>query len=66
VAGGADPVKSGLAASLSWPAGNITGMTVITGRLVGKRLDLLLKVVPEAETVGYLSGMLLMALPMNW
>jgi putative ABC transport system substrate-binding protein len=47
-------VKYGLVASLSRPGGNITGMTFILNQLAGERLDLLLKLVPEATTVGYL------------
>jgi putative tryptophan/tyrosine transport system substrate-binding protein len=54
IAGGADPVKYGLAASLSRPGGNVTGVTYIFSELAGKRLDLLLKLVPQATTVGYL------------
>jgi len=54
--GDADPVKSGLVTSLSRPGGNITGVTVILNELAGKRLDLLIKVAPEATTVGYLVG----------
>jgi len=47
-------VKYGLVASLSRPGGNITGVTYIFGELAGKRLDLLLKLAPQATTVGYL------------
>jgi len=54
LAGGADPVKYGLVASLSRPGGNITGVTYIFSELAGKRLDLLLKLVPQATSVGYL------------
>jgi putative ABC transport system substrate-binding protein len=54
--GGADPVKMGLAASLSHPGGNLTGITYNTDASVSKRLDLLLKLVPEATTIGYLVG----------
>ena len=54
VAGGADPVKYGLAASLNQPGGNVTGVTYLTNELAGKRLDLLLKLVPQATTVGYI------------
>jgi putative ABC transport system substrate-binding protein len=56
VAAGGDPVKRGLAASLNRPGGNVTGMTWIGTELVGKRLDLLHKMVPQATTFAYLSG----------
>src|ERR1700676_988565 len=36
-AGGADPVRYGLAASLGRPGGNITGVTYILNELAGKR-----------------------------
>jgi putative ABC transport system substrate-binding protein len=54
ITGGADPVRYGLVASLSRPGGHITGVTGILSELAGKRLDLLLKLVPQATTVGYL------------
>jgi putative ABC transport system substrate-binding protein len=51
-----DPVADGLVASLSRPGGNVTGVTSIGGELASKRLDLLHKMVPQATTVGFLSG----------
>jgi putative ABC transport system substrate-binding protein len=54
--GGADPVKVGVAASLNRPGGNVTGITDILNELAGKRLDLLLKLMPELTTIGYLIG----------
>ena len=54
--GGGDPVKLGLAASLNRPGGNVTGITAALNVTVGKRLDLLLKLVPEVTTIGYLFG----------
>lgn len=56
VACAGDPVKFGLAASLNHPGGNVTGMTWISTQLVGKRLDLLHEIAPQATTVAFLSG----------
>ena len=53
---GGDPVKDDLVTSLSRPGRNATGMTTINNELDGKRLDLLLKMVPNARKVGFLSG----------
>jgi putative ABC transport system substrate-binding protein len=53
---GGDPVKEGLVATLNLPGGHITGMVTLTGELANKRLDLLLKVVPQAKKIGFLSG----------
>jgi putative ABC transport system substrate-binding protein len=56
VAAGGDPVKYGLADSLSRPGGNVTGVTSIATDLAGKRLDLLREMIPQARTIAYLSG----------
>jgi putative ABC transport system substrate-binding protein len=49
-----DPVKLGLVTSLNRPGGNVTGVTFLTTELLAKRLDLLLKAVPSATSIGYL------------
>jgi putative ABC transport system substrate-binding protein len=54
--GGGDPVRLGLAVSLNRPGGNVTGITLALNATVGKRLDLLLKLVPEVTTIGYVFG----------
>jgi putative ABC transport system substrate-binding protein len=48
---GSDPVRSGLVTSLNRPNGNITGVTLFTSVLVGKRLELLRELVPEATLI---------------
>jgi putative ABC transport system substrate-binding protein len=52
---GADPVKSGLVASLNRPGGNITGVASFFGELGGKRLGLLCEAVPHAMIFAFLS-----------
>jgi putative ABC transport system substrate-binding protein len=56
LAGGFDPVKRGFVASLNRPGGNVTGLTFLSTELLGKRLELLTQMVPQATTVAYLSG----------
>jgi len=51
---GADPVASGLVASLSNPGGNITGATSLNSEVSPKRLELLHEVVPAATLFGLL------------
>jgi putative tryptophan/tyrosine transport system substrate-binding protein len=54
IAFGSDPVQLGLVESLNRPGGNITGVTFFTTELVGKRLELLCEVLPQARKIGYL------------
>ena len=49
-----DPVATGLAASLSAPGGNITGLSDQSAELSGKRLELLKELVPAASVVAVL------------
>jgi putative ABC transport system substrate-binding protein len=50
----ADPVGSGLAASLARPAGNATGLSIMNTELAGKRVELLKDVLPTLTQVAVL------------
>jgi putative tryptophan/tyrosine transport system substrate-binding protein len=53
--GPADPVKSGLVASLARPGGNVTGLSPNQGELAGKWLELVRALRPAARSVVYLT-----------
>ena len=55
VVNAADPVGTGLVASLARPGGNITGTSLILPELAGKRLELLLEVIPRLDRVAFLA-----------
>ena len=49
-----DAVQSGVVASLARPGGNITGLTLISTDLMGKRLELLKKAIPTISRLALL------------
>jgi putative ABC transport system substrate-binding protein len=49
---GGDPVEAGLVASLNLPGGNITGTTIMTAEMGSKRLELVRRLLPNADDVG--------------
>jgi putative ABC transport system substrate-binding protein len=51
---GTDPVEEGLVESLARPGGNVTGLTLLTGELGGKRLELFKEAVPKIDRVAVL------------
>jgi len=51
---GRDPVKMGLVSSLSRPAGNITGVNILTSELATKRVGLLHDLLPGTSVFAYI------------
>jgi putative ABC transport system substrate-binding protein len=51
---GSDPAQAGLVESYNRPGGNITGIDIFTDTIEAKRIGLLLYLVPQATTIGYL------------
>jgi putative tryptophan/tyrosine transport system substrate-binding protein len=54
MAASSDPVGTGFVASLARPGGNVTGLSIISPELSGKRLELLREVVPGLSRVAFL------------
>jgi putative ABC transport system substrate-binding protein len=54
IAASADPVASGMVASLAHPGGNITGLTLMLDELAIKRLEILKETVPRISRVAVL------------
>jgi putative tryptophan/tyrosine transport system substrate-binding protein len=54
--GASDPVAAGFVASLARPGGNITGLSLLSPELVGKRLEILKETVPQSTHVAVLAN----------
>jgi putative ABC transport system substrate-binding protein len=53
---GADPIASGLVTSLSHPAGNMTGVGILTVSLWAKQIEMLHEAVPNVGAIGFLDN----------
>ncbi len=62
----ADPVGTGLVASLARPGGNITGLSDFHSDLIPKRLELLQEVVPSASRIAALWDPTTTSHPRQW
>ena len=49
-----DPVDYGIVNSLARPTGNVTGVSLFTGVLVAKRLEVLRELLPNVSTIAFL------------
>src|SRR5712691_12483036 len=63
---GSDPVGVGLVASLARPGGNLTGLSLMSTELEGKRLELLKEAVPTASRVGVLLNPAIITAVQQW
>jgi len=51
-----DPVRVGLVASLARPGGNVTGLSLLTPELSGRRLQMITEMLPQLTRVGVLAN----------
>jgi putative tryptophan/tyrosine transport system substrate-binding protein len=49
-----DPISAGLVKSFNRPGGNATGIALLTGALVAKRLEIAVQLAPVGAPIGYL------------
>lgn len=61
-----DPVRTGIAASLARPGGNMTGLTALGSDLSGKRLEILKEIAPGLSRVAVLWNPALPDKVMEW
>jgi len=51
-----DPVEAGIVQSLARPGGNLTGISFLTLELVGKRVELLKEIMPQAKRLAVVAN----------
>jgi putative ABC transport system substrate-binding protein len=60
------PIENGIVASFARPGGNVTGLTILTEELSGKRLELLKETVSNVTRVAALSDLTNPTQPLEW
>ncbi len=66
MAGGADPVATGLVESFARSGGNVTGLSQMIAELAGKRLELLKEITPKLSRVAVLWNPQSVSATFNW
>jgi len=51
---GEDPIRLGFVRAINHPGGNMTGVSLFTGQLTAKRLELLRELIPKATKIAFL------------
>jgi putative ABC transport system substrate-binding protein len=51
-----DPVEAGLVETLARPGGNLTGVTYLTLQLIGKRVELIKEMLPQAKRLAVIAN----------
>ena len=51
-----DPIGTGIVASLARPGGNVTGLSIMSGELSGKWIELLREIAPGAKRLAFLTN----------
>jgi putative ABC transport system substrate-binding protein len=62
----AEPVETGLVASLSRPGGTVTGLSSFVTQLAQKRIELLKELTPRMARIGFLGNMSNTSNPAQW
>ena len=60
------PLETGVIAGLGRPGGNVTGLSAITGELIGKRFELLKEALPGLRRIAFLQNMGNPVAPPQW
>ena len=60
------PLETGVVEGLARPGGNVTGLSALTGELIGKRFELLKEVLPGLRRIAFLQNLGNPVAPSQW